>query len=119
MNSYMAAVDEPLVIIANRIEAALFVKVPMVPEICNAADRLEHLVAFLENEASDENSIVFTNSAKVSQNPCFCKMLTAIKHLQMLSEKMKINIDNNLALSPMGSNPTDLLWGGGAYGPPM
>ena len=41
MNSYL---DDPLVIIANKIESALFVKVPIVPEICNSSDRLEHLI---------------------------------------------------------------------------
>ena len=28
------------------------------------------------------------------------------------------NMEDNLTLSPMGSNPTDLLWGGGICPPP-
>lgn len=60
VNSYL---DDPLVIIANKIEGALFAKVPIVPEICNSDDRLDHLINFVETEASDENAIIFTNSA--------------------------------------------------------
>ena len=41
MNSYLT---DPLVIIANKIEAALYVKVPIVVEICNANDRLDYLI---------------------------------------------------------------------------
>ena len=41
MNSYCI---DPLVMIANKIEAALFAKVPIVVELCNSSERLDHLV---------------------------------------------------------------------------
>ena len=41
MNTYLI---DPLVIISNSIEAALFAKVPIVVELCNSTERLDHLV---------------------------------------------------------------------------
>ncbi|XP_065675246.1 uncharacterized protein LOC100205880 isoform X2 [Hydra vulgaris] len=60
MNSYLA---EPLVIIGNKIEAALFAEVPMVVQLCNSVERLDYLIGFLETDANDKNTIIFTNSA--------------------------------------------------------
>ena len=41
MTSYM---NDPLVVINNKIEAALYAKIPIVVELCNANERLEYLV---------------------------------------------------------------------------
>ena len=41
MNSYTKC---SLVVIGNKIEAALFAKVPIVVELCNSSERLDHLL---------------------------------------------------------------------------
>eukprot|EP00111_Clytia_hemisphaerica_P003727 TCONS_00010704-protein len=56
----------PLVVISNKIEAALFAKVPITVEVCKANDRLEYLTGFLETDVREESSIIFTNSARTA-----------------------------------------------------
>ena len=63
MASYM---DDPLVVINNKIETALYAKIPIAVELCNANERLEYLVAFLETDAAQHNTIVATNLTKCS-----------------------------------------------------
>lgn len=59
---------DPLVIIANKIEATLYAKVPFVVELCTSCDRLDSLIGLLETDAANENTIVFTNSAKSAED---------------------------------------------------
>lgn len=56
--------SDQLAVISNPVEIAVFAKVPIVVELCNASDRLECLLGFLETDACNENSVVFTSSAK-------------------------------------------------------
>ena len=63
MASYM---DDPLVVINNKIETALYAKILIVVELCNANERLEYLVACLETDAAQHNTVVATNLTKCS-----------------------------------------------------
>ena len=62
MNSYLV---EPLVIIGNKIEAALFAEVPMVVQLCNSVERLDYLLGeftlkFLDSSDFYNYWIIFT-----------------------------------------------------------
>jgi len=61
MTSYM---KDPLVIISNKIEMALFAKVPINVELCSSDQRLDVLIGCLTVDAVNHNTVVFTNSAK-------------------------------------------------------
>ena len=63
MISYM---NDPLVVINNKIETALYAKIPIVIKLCNANEIVEYLVAFLEADAAQHNTIVATNLTKCS-----------------------------------------------------
>eukprot|EP00794_Sanderia_malayensis_P019141 gene19141-21059_t len=59
--------DNPLVVVADKLEATVYKQTKQYIEICSSSQRMDHVIEFLQGQGADQRVVMFTNSAREAE----------------------------------------------------